>query len=238
MSNYNWARGKVKLPAKFYPKVRDAILAAWNKQQQDRLALAEKVYAEIKKIKVPRGTDKRSLIEDACDREDTLGKGSPLCRLMARADDETCEQIADSIFPVTYKENKRIVATRPLKPKKKDFPLVNSRTKRLDGSYGDFWCIFDGATKTIRFGCAENNRAQERFMDHPIFAAIDRALSNVEWTSRTGGTLVGNDEYSRDSYEEGEGGNYKLREWSKKATANKRSFRRSYVTNSRVSRFF
>ena len=41
-----------------------------------------------------------------------------------------------------------------------------------------------------------------------------RYLKRVTWTSRSGGQNIGNDEYNRDSYDAGSGGNYVVREFS------------------------
>ena len=229
MSNYNWARGSVKIPAKYYPKVRDAVIEAHNGRQTFLLKRAGEVYDLLKKSKIKRGTDKRALVEDDYAREEVFGRYSALDRLLDKLDYSEVELIAESLFPTTYKDGTRVESKRMHKPKKKDFPLANSRTKQIDdGGYGDIYIGFDNKTRTISFGCAENNRAQERFLEHRLYSVLKRALDRVEWTRSTGGKLLGNDEYSRDSYEEGAGGNYVLQEWSKEASNRRRKARSSY----------
>jgi hypothetical protein len=54
----------------------------------------------------------------------------------------------------------------------------------------------------------ENNHAREHAHDHPLAIAFFRALDRVHWTRGSGGHIVGNDEYNRDSGYEGGGANY------------------------------
>lgn len=85
---------------------------------------------------------------------------------------------------------------------------------------------FTGAN-TVVWDVPENNHAAERANEHPLAGAFFDFLENrVEWTSRSGGTITGNNEYNRDDHDAGGGANYVVREYSKKAVADRRAARR------------
>ena len=54
----------------------------------------------------------------------------------------------------------------------------------------------------------ENNRSRERANAHPIARRFWSEINKVRWTPTTGGFIIGNDEYNRDSESVGGGGNY------------------------------
>ena len=74
--------------------------------------------------------------------------------------------------------------------------------------HGDFNIAFTDKDKCIYWNVDENNHARDHAHDHPVAKALFRLLKTVKWTRGTGGTLVGNDEYNRESDCEGGGGNY------------------------------
>ena len=75
---------------------------------------------------------------------------------------------------------------------------------------------------TVIWDVPENNHAPERAGDSPLAAALFRYLDRVQWTSRSGGEIVGNDEYNRDCDYAGGGGNYIVRQYGK-ASARRRA---------------
>lgn len=71
---------------------------------------------------------------------------------------------------------------------------------------------------TVIWDVPENNHACDHAREHPLAVALFEFLDRrVEWTSRSGGTIVGNDEYNREDDSVGGGGNYVVREYSKAA---------------------
>jgi len=95
---------------------------------------------------------------------------------------------------------------KPLKPKKKDFSKATSTSTLY--SYDEIVIGFDNKTRCIEWRVSENNRAVERAHGHPVSKAFFSELNRVNWTSKTGGVFVGNDEYNREDYSAGGGGNY------------------------------
>ncbi len=79
------------------------------------------------------------------------------------------------------------------------------------------------AGSTVTWDVPENNHAPERAHGHPLAAALFAHLRAVRWTSRSGGTITGNDEYSRDNRDSGGGGNYTVETFSSKTAAGTRS---------------
>lgn len=60
----------------------------------------------------------------------------------------------------------------------------------------------------VTWNVPENNHACDHAHEHHIGRAFFAALNKVTWTRGSGGVIVGNNEYSRDSYDVGGGGNY------------------------------
>lgn len=73
--------------------------------------------------------------------------------------------------------------------------------------------VLDEKTRTVRWVVPENNHAVDFAWRHPMGKAFENALRKVRWVRGTGGKLVGNDEYNRDSRYEGGGANYVTRRY-------------------------
>lgn len=96
---------------------------------------------------------------------------------------------------------------KPLRVKKSDVDWPTNRSTVFCAGY-DGTVTFDRKASTVIWDVAENNHACDHARDSRVWAALVRALEDVKWTPRTGGAIVGNNEYHRDSYEQGAGGNY------------------------------
>lgn len=68
---------------------------------------------------------------------------------------------------------------------------------------------FDG--RTVTYTVPENNHQRDYADETPLVQLFYREMSRIRWTRGTGGYTVGNDEYNRDSRDEGGGGNYLIR---------------------------
>jgi hypothetical protein len=64
----------------------------------------------------------------------------------------------------------------------------------------------------------ENNHACERAHEDTVVSQFFSMLQRVTWVRGTGGEIVGNDEYNRDSSLAGGGGNYVNYAFGPKAT--------------------
>lgn len=199
MSCYNWEHGVIKLPASAYKSVRDAVLDAHNYLMDRALDRAKRVRQES----LDAGNGKRGF-DYKDDIYERLHKYCP-------KGVDTC-QIREALFPYGRKSPK------PAKPTRKSFPLANGRTREFRWWSADFTITFDPKAKTVTWNVEENNRAVERANAHPVAEALFRALRGVSWTSRTGGTIVGNDEYNRhENRGIGGGANYVTQTFGKDA---------------------
>lgn len=73
---------------------------------------------------------------------------------------------------------------------------------------GDTSITVSRADRTVFWQVSENNRAVECAHEHPMGVAFFDILGSVRYTRGSGGVIVGNDEYNRDSVEVDGGGNY------------------------------
>lgn len=99
----------------------------------------------------------------------------------------------------------------------KDFAekILSASSRRLNESgeisislTGDASIVLNAATKSVSWVVYENNRACEEARDHELAKVLFRALGNINWVRGSGGKIVGNDEYNRDSCVLGACGNY------------------------------
>ncbi len=215
MSCYNWERGTIKLPTKEWPKFRKSMIKLWNDRQLDSLAVAKKAHEKATlAAKGKRGRGRQPLILAAiagvC--------GGRIEHGYFRADKssyhgvsernefahERWDVVTDLILVGSIREG---TATKTKNPQKKDlriFPVSKSCTL----SIGEGSVSFDNDTRSVVWDVYENNHAVERAHKHWLAQALFRKLQGMLWTRGTGGKIVGNDEYNRDSEYEGGGGNY------------------------------
>jgi hypothetical protein len=205
MSHYDWESGSFKLSCKEYGKFKKEFRKRWNESLDDAHRLAIRIHEEV--LANNRGKRNVNWANVVADQRVSVGKADSFGPAPRRSVSELPH--SDLIFTsLGYWENmSRSGATkRPSKPKKKDFPKATNKTR--DFVAGSVSVTFDDASRTIGWCVEENNHACERARESAIGVIFFALLRKVEWTRGTGGNIVGNDEYSRDSREAGGGGNY------------------------------
>lgn len=187
MSCYEWQRGSVKIPASEWSTFKKSVLGAYNKIVKRDFALAVNAYNYLK--------------VSAKGRRNYRYKQNLVLKLQeANLNWDSYNRIELSMFPLTE------TRTTPLKPKKKDFKLVNNQTEYID--LDEFGIGISNKNKTLYWEVTENNHAVDRAHNHPVTIAVFAALNNVNWKRNSGGIIVANDEYNRQDDGPGGGGNY------------------------------
>jgi hypothetical protein len=184
MSQYDWEKGTIKLNVKEFSRVRKAMIDFVNERQNALFEKAKRIREEILKECFGKRTFNFEIAFFS--RVKSSGDDFPLSRALFRGKG--------------YK--------KPYMPRRKDFPLLNSRSYRIECGDMDALIIFDKEAHTVTWTVPENNRQVERARDTLEARKFFSLLSTVHWTRGTGGTIVGNDEYNRESSCEGGGGNY------------------------------
>lgn len=188
MSCYNWERGEVKIPVKYWKAVRNSIYADYNAHLRDCYDYALEIYEQIKhEKKGVRGFKVEQRARQLA--EQRLSKSTYDNGVYYFA-----YKIAESL---TNRENKLV------KPKKKDFaPAKASKGETL---YDSDLCIsFDNKAKVIKYYSDDNNRAVEAARESALGRAFFSTMKYVKFTTKTGGYLRYYDEYMQD---EGQGAN-------------------------------
>lgn len=185
MSCYNWCSGTIKIPTKEWSAFRKAVIAAHNSCNERSFEIARDLHAKIKlDSKYKRNYSFSNKVFDA----------------VYNGNLSVPSHFKDLVYRSLLTED---WSNRKLKlPKKKDFPKATLKTEH----YGYF--TFNHASKSISYNVEENNRAVESANADPFVQRIFQLLNRMTWTRNSGGTIVGNDEYNRDSDYEGGGSNY------------------------------
>lgn len=84
-------------------------------------------------------------------------------------------------------------------------PVTKTAILSIDGNAR---MVLRNQDHLLDWAVAENNHACEHAREHPVVDEMFRLLSKIRWTAKTGGRIVGNDEYNRSDVEYGGGANY------------------------------
>jgi hypothetical protein len=195
MSKHGWERGEIKLPSAEAVAFRHDLVNTYNQIQTRLFERAQSIYTTLKAA----GKGKRNFnYFEAFEKIMTQGQWH-----VSAIDVDGWDELSNALFP--YDEKIGREKRKPSAPKKKDFKPAKLSAKGL--SVGSEAGIeFKGST--MIWAVAENNHSVERAHDHAMGKAFFKRLSQVKWTSRSGGEIVGNDEYNEESRESGGGANY------------------------------
>lgn len=197
MSCYEWERGTITLPAKEWAAFRKGLLEAWNALELERLSKAVALHGRLKEaIKGKRGAAKAAALQETAER---------LCP------DHREENEGVRSLVLSYDWTTRTTSLKQL-PKKKDLkilPLSKDAVLHL----GDASISLSNELRKVTWSVGENNHARDHARKHPMARELFRRLDRVTWTRGSGGKIVGNDEYNRDSDHEDGGSNYVTAEY-------------------------
>jgi hypothetical protein len=185
MSCYEWERGKIKIPRSEFSLFKKNLTTAYNDYMLRLKAIADDIYNDI--TIESKGKKKYNYQLEITSRIYNC----------INADYYASEIIASSMLPL----NKQ---GKPKKPKSKDFSKKTNR----DNAYG-YNISLNKSDRTAIWCVEEGNRvcddARTTFLGKRFFSL----LNQMDWKNGSGGLIVGNDEYNRDSAEyNGGGGNY------------------------------
>ena len=213
MSCYEWEQGTIKLPSKDWAKFRTEMLKAWNAKELARLEKAKVAHKALTDAcKGKRGSERAEALKSA-----VTARFTRLNRV-----DELYPEIRDMVVTVDGWGHDAIYTLKAL-PKKKDLKLF-ATSKDAEMYCDDGYVAFKNATRSLVWSVSENNHAREHAHEHWFAKLVFAALRRITWTRGSGGKIVGNDEYNRDSDNEDGGGNYVTMAFS--ATEQKRQRQR------------
>jgi hypothetical protein len=204
MSKYEWERGTIVIPASAWPAFRRGLIEKWNADQERLFALAQTMRREVEAAaKGKRGFDRKAWLVSQI--------VYPLRdRLRASSNDESARSLdCDEVCRLLGLGSATAKTRAPKRKDLKLMPISRGGTMLLDEGA----ITLDDAAHSVTWAVAENNHACDTARSLPMARALFAALDRVEWKRGSGGKIVGNDEYNRDSYGEGEGSNYVTAEY-------------------------
>jgi hypothetical protein len=204
MSTYEWESGTIKIPAKEWTKFRTAIIKASNQLKLNGFELAKALYPKVKKTKP------KNQWESALDTVFEAERGS--------SDDERFDVVRSLLY--TYDQEKRKQVLR--RPVKSNLGLLPT-SKSCSIILGEACITLNNESKSVTWDVSENNHACDSARAHPLGKELFRLLERITWTRGSGGTIIGNDEYNRDSDCAGGGGNYVKSEFSMAASKQRKA---------------
>lgn len=214
MSRYDFESGTLKLSTAEFPKFKKALLEKISEARTSDYLKAQKLHETLtKKGKGKLESWHEAFYETAHNMQFHSVDWYQLYR-----------QMAIDVVPNPAAETTKFVSKtleRPrktlLKPKKMHFapPKANELQFSVIGEDGseDASIFLDPKARTVSWSVPSNNHAVERAHEAWLARVFFALLDKVIWTRGTGGEIVGNDEYNRDSREDGGGANYVTRRY-------------------------
>lgn len=187
MSCYEWEQGTLKIPTKEWAGLKKAVRDEHNRVVQAQFAYCQKLYQHLEQL---RETNRNAY--------DSARVAIDSGRLPELGTQHRWERSCSHLVWHKWMESLQ----RPLK---KDFPPATNQTTEF--SMGEHSISFDDKAHSVTWSVSENNHAIEYARQHPVAVAFFRALKGITWTRGSGGTIAGNNEYNRESRDEGGGAN-------------------------------
>lgn len=212
MSCHEWENGTITLPTGYAPKLRAVLNAAANEHISRLTSETSQLWNHLKKIPVAKRHDSLRFSDAFLNVSDEAWF---LIDQSRYADGKFVPKLAK---PSASRIKASVVSRQtpwddPQGKKLTVFTIGTSATITLDGN-------------KVIWDVPENNHACDYARGHSIAQALFGFLERVEWTSRSGGTITGNNEYNRDTYEGGGGANFVVQEYSRKAMIARRAMSR------------
>lgn len=185
MSCYEWEEGTIKLPSKDYARIKKAFITALNLEKMKEFEAANRFRDRV----LAEGKGKRGF-----NYWDKMWYG--------------CEAVGVNYDTISlmFAGRENGVGSKPKVLTKKAFAFPKSND--VSFSFEDGGVHFNNKNKTVTWVVHENNHACDSARESAEGKILFNLLRNVKWTNRTGGTIVGNNEYNRDDHHAGGGGNY------------------------------
>ena len=211
MSRYEWEQGYFKLPQKEFTRIKRLIRDTYNGVCDELYQRAAKAYEEFCSEVKGKKADKRYEILRSCLSRhlDTNVPYNPgIRRGGIRFDEEQLENVCIAMtgfgwFDFQNPHQACVKNAGPLKVKKpaKNFSVFKHATNKDNrfraGLFG--LIVFVPDEKKIVWRVEDNNHSVEDARSTTLGRTLFKALDRCAWTSRTGGYIVGSDEYVRDS---------------------------------------
>lgn len=210
MSRYEEEHGRIVIPAAEWPKFKQKLRETHNTEQVLCLRLATDLHTKlVASGKGKRNFDFRRALQALIDSEA----------------DRTSRGNRDRVWNLQYK----LISPegKPRRPLQKDFPMANGTTRQFSAGEGHLRLSTD-KERTVDWDVPENNHACEYARESAMGKAFFTAIDRMNWTRGSGGTIVGNDEYNRDSEYEGGGANYRKEQYGPQYKSKVRAPARSY----------
>jgi hypothetical protein len=186
MSRNDWEQGTLVLPSTAVTGLKRALR---NKQNE----LHESAYQGARAWLRQHGAKYRRALAKAAKSPNTY-RYVNLYQIDASAD-----RLPENVYHTITAGQGRMPTRAQTHP-----PKATSKTDSFPFDEGGI--SFDG--RNVHYHSGENNRQQERARQYPLSQVFFRELSRIKWTRGSGGVLIGNDEYNRDSDYVGGGANY------------------------------
>jgi hypothetical protein len=206
MSCYEWEHGEIVIPtaewAPFKKHLRDHV----NKHQERLYNEAIEIYGKlIAKAKDHRGFKWYHELDAIMNSRVNTTGGLWRTQVITPRYQVRIGKMCKYLWGIGCGTAERTNPGRPRKPMKKDFPMLTNRETVIRND--SVSVRFLDTDHTVTWNVPENNHACESAHQSILGQAFFTAIDQVNFTRGSGGVIVGNDEYNRDSYDEGGGGN-------------------------------
>jgi hypothetical protein len=216
MSCYEWERGEIVLPRGEWSSFRKSLIKDHNDRLMADFNRAVDIHAKITEAcKGLRGKAREEKQKQALQQ---LTGFNAAVHSWGNEKYEVYLRMEALLFPYDQETRSR---SKLVLPKKKDLGLL-PLTGDCTISLADASIFIRNESYTIKWVVPENNHACEHARKHPTAKKLFVLLHQVKWTRGTGGTIVGNDEYNRDSAYEGGGANFVKDRFGVESAAEKR----------------